>query len=463
MFDFLKTSAPGLKVVIVGCGKVGMALTKQLSEEGHDVTIIDKNANTVNTLAGQFDVMGLVGSGSSYSTLREAGVKEADLFIAVTGSDELNLLCCTIAKQVGEDCAAIARVRDPDYAHETSYLRDKLGLAMIINPEYEAAMEMSRILSLPTALEVNSFAHGQASMVKIRVPEDSVICGKNVAEVNKMVDTPFLITAVEREGEVYIPGGYFTIMAGDILSYVAPRRGTTKFLEAIGYKSNKVSDCMIIGGGKAAYYLGYSLINRGIKVKIIEQSRERCEQLSILLPKAIIINGDGVDQELLKEEGIEYVESFVPLTGIDEVNVLLTLHARTVSKAKVITKVNRIGFNEALNNLELGSVIYPKFLTAEAIVAYVRARRNSINSSNIETLYHMYDSKVEAIEFIVNESKLAGVPLKDLKVKDNLLISFINHRGKIIIPSGNDCIENGDTVMIVTTHHGFMDIEDILE
>ena len=249
-----------------------------------------------------------------------------------------------------------------------------------------------------------------------------------------------------------------------MVSFVTSRKVTTTLLNEIGFTSNSVKNCMIIGGGKAAFYLAERLLAMGVKVKIIEQDRARCEELSLLLPKAIIINGDGIDQELLKEEGIEYAEAFVPLTGIDEVNILLTLHAKDVSRAKVITKINRITFYNVIANLDLGSVIYPRYITSEAIVAYVRARKNSINSSNIDTLYHMYDSRVEAIEFLVDEdSVITNTPLKNLNFKDNVLVSFINHNGKIIIPTGNDVIENGDTVMIVTTHTGFMDIQDALD
>ena len=219
---------------------------------------------------------------------------------------------------------------------------------------------------------------------------------------------------------------------------------------------------MIIGGGKAAYYLAHQLLHAGISVKIIESDRARCEELSVLLPKAIIINGDGTDEELLKEEGIGYVESFVPLTGIDEENIMLTLYARQVSKAKIITKINRINFKEVISKLDLGSLIYPRYITSEAIIAYVRAKKDSMDS-NIETLYHMFDYRAEAIEFRVNEeSEVTGISLADLSLKKNLLISFINRNGSIIIPSGQDCIKVGDTVMIVTTHTGFNDIQDIL-
>lgn len=451
----------GLNIIIVGCGKVGRALVEQLSKEGHYITIIDKNSEKIQSLTNLYDIMGIVGNGASYSVQMEAGIEDADLIISVTDSDELNLLCCTVAKQVG-DCSAIARVRTPDYSKEVSYLRDKLGLAMIINPELEAAKEAARILYLPTALEINSFAHGQAELIKIKVPEGNTIDGMTIAHLGRKIAPNILICAVERDGEVTIPAGDFTIQRGDIISFAASRKVAKQFLEDIGFKTNQVGNTMIIGGGKSTYYLAKLLMNMGIEVKIIESNRQKCEELSILLPKAIIINGDGTDEELLKEEGIETAESFVPLTGIDEENVMLTLYARKVSKAKVITKINRMTFKTVLNDLDLGSVIYPRYITSEAIVAYVRAKRAS-RGSDIETLYHIFDSKAEAIEFrIREESSVTDVCLANLSLKKNLLIAFINRNGKIIIPSGNDCIRVGDTVTIVTIHTGLKDIRDIL-
>lgn len=457
-----KTAKGGLNIIIVGCGKVGTTLVEQLTKEGHDITIIDKNPAKLQSIASLYDVMGIVGNGASYSVQKEAGIAKADLIIAVTESDELNLLCCTVAKRVGE-CAAIARVRKPDYCKEVNYLREKLGLAMIINPELETAKEAARILYLPTALEVNSFAHGQAELVKFKVPVGNVLDGMTIMSLGKDVTNDIVICVIEREGQVYIPSGRFVMHAGDTISFVASRKTTKVFLEHIGFKTNQVRNTLIIGGGSAAYYLADQLLRSGISVKIIEAKKERCEELSLLLPKAIIINGDGTDEELLKEEGLCEAESFVPLTGIDEENIMLTLHARQASKAKVITKINRITFKDVINNLDLGSVIYPKYITSEAIIAYVRAKTDSMNS-NIETLYHMFDHRVEAIEFKVTEkSGVTGTPLSQLSLKDEILISFINRNGTIIIPSGSDSIQVGDTVMIVTTHTGFTDIKDILQ
>ena len=454
-------NSQGLNIIIVGCGKVGATLTEQLVKEGHDITVIDKNPKRIQEITDAFDVMGIVGNGASYSLQLEAGINDADLIIAVTNSDELNLLCCTVATQVG-NCSAIARVRMPDYSKEVNYLQNKLGLAMIINPELETANEAARILYLPSALEVNPFAHNMAEIVKFKIPEGNLLDNTAIAQLGNRIDNDILICAIERNGEIFIPSGNFVMKAGDLLSFVAPIKHTKNFLKEIGFKTNKVKNTMIIGGGKVAYYLAERLLRRGVSVKIIELDKARCEELSLLLPKAIIINGDGTDQELLREEGIESCESFVPLTGIDEENILLTLYAKQVSKAKVITKINRITFSDVIDSLDLGSVLYPKYIIAEAIVAYVRAKKDSMNR-NIETLYHMFDSRVEAIEFNITEpSAVTDIPLKDLRLKKNLLVSLINRNGKVLIPKGMDSIQVGDSVVVVTTHSGFSSITDIL-
>lgn len=451
----------GLNIIIVGCGKVGSTLTEQLSQEDNDITIIDKNPSQIQDVTNLYDVMGIVGNGASYSVLVDAGVQNADLIIAVTDSDELNLLCCMVARQIS-NCATIARVRTPDYSKEIGYLREKLGLTMIINPELEAASEIARILYLPAALEINSFAHGQAEIIKFKVPKDNILDDLSIAELGKRTAMNIIICAVEREDKVYIPSGNFVIKKGDVISFVASRKVAKDFLETIGFETEQVKNTMIIGGGKAAYYLADQLLRMGISAKIIEQNQARCEELSILLPKAIIIHGDGTSEDLLKEEGIQYAESFVPLTGLDEENILLTLYARKVSNAKVVTKINRSNFKDVISELDLGSVIYPRYITSETIIAYVRAMKNSMDS-NIETLYHMFNHRVEAIEFRIEaESEVTNIPLMDLPLKTDLLVCFINRNGKILFPNGKDCLKVGDTVMLVTTHTGFHDIKDIL-
>lgn len=461
MLGISKSIKKGLNILIIGCGKVGRTLVDQLCQEGHDITVVDKNSRKIEELTNLYDVMGVCGNGASFSVQKEAGIQEADLVIAVTESDELNLLCCTVAKQV-TDCSAIARVRTPDYNDDIGYLREKLGLARIINPELEAAKEVARILYLPAALEVNSFAHDQAEIVTIKVPEGNVLNNLKIMDLGKHIKHNILISSVKRAGEVYIPSGTFELKSGDIVSFVGTRRNCARFLKSIGFDTHRVNDTMIVGGGKSSYYLADQLLRAGISVKIIESNAKRCEELSTLLPEAIIINGDGTNEALLREEGLETAESFVPLTGIDEENIMLTLHAKQVSQAKVITKINRITFKNVINELDLGSVIYPKYITSEKILAYVRAKQAS-KDSNIETLYHMPGSKIEAIEFVVTEdSPVTNTSLLELQLKDNLLVCFISRKGRIFIPTGQDCIQVGDEVMIVTTHTGFKDITDIL-
>ena len=454
----------GLNIIIVGCGRVGSTLVEQLSAEGHDITVIDKDAEKIRVLTDLYDIMGVVGNGASFGVQIEAGIKDANLIIAVTESDELNLLCCTVAKRVA-NCAAIARVRDPDYSIEIEYLREKLGLAMIINPELEASREMAKILCLPTALEIESFAHGQAELVKFKISKGNILDGISVASIGARTEN-ILVCAIERGERVFIPKGDDVLMAGDIVAFVAPRKVARAFFKKIGSKSHQVKDTLIVGGGSTAYYLAKQLLHLGTKVTIIEKNKARCERLADLLPGAVIINGDGTDEELLREEGIESVESFVPLTDKDEENIFLNLYANRISKAdiKVITRIKAITFKDIIDNLDLGSLVYPRYITTRAIIAYVRAKKAS-RSSGIETLSYIFNHRVEAIEFRVQDDvdNLTDVRLMDLNLKSNVLITFINRHGKIIIPSGQDCIKPGDTVMIATTQKGFSELTDILD
>mgnify|MGYP002773059795 FL=1 len=452
--------ATGLNIIIVGCGVVGTALVEQLVLENHDITVVDTSPQKVQKITDMYDVMGVVGNGASFSVQKDAGIIDADLIIAVTDSDELNLLCCTVASRVGH-CATIAKVRNPEYSHELNHIKDKLGLAMIVNPEYEASREIYKILCLPTALEVTSFAHGKADLVKIRIPHGNILDGMTLAQLGKSTND-VLICGVERDKQIYIPTGDFELKAGDMISFVAPAKKVSDFFKHIGFKTNKVKNTMIIGGGDAGYYLAKRLSDNGIDVCLIDKDKERCEEIATLLPKVVVINGNGVDEDLLTEEGIQSAESFVTLTGSDEENILLTVHAKQFSNAKLVTKINKIRFKDAINNLDIGSVIYPRYITSEAIIAYVRAK-NASKGSNVETLYHLFDHRVEAVEFKIDkESKVTNIPIMKLKLKDNLLICFIFRRGKVIIPSGQDCILPGDSVMIVTTHTGFNDISNIL-
>ncbi len=452
-----------MNIIIAGCGKVGQTLAEELSyEQEHNITVIDLKSSVVSDITAKLDIMGVVGSGASIDTLREAGIEETDIMIAVTGSDELNLLTCLIAKKAG-NCKTIARVRKPEYSKELNLFKEDLGLAMIINPEQTAASEIARVLRFPTAIQIDTFAKGRIEILKFRIPSESPLDNLKIADMSQKIGCDVLVCGVERGSAVFIPGGDFVLKSGDLISIVASLRNGTDFFKKIGVKTNKVRDTIIVGGGATAYYLANQLIQTGINVKIIEQKPERCEHLCELLPKATIINADGTDNRVLLEEGIEHAESFVALTNIDEENILLSLFAKTKTNGKLVTKINRIAYDNVINNLDLDTTIYPKYITAEYIVRFVRATQNSIGSE-IETMHHILDGKAEALEFRIKEnSPVLGIPLENLNLKKNTLIACIGHNGKIISPRGRDIISVGDTVIVVTTHTGFKEIKDIIE
>ncbi len=458
-----KNARKGLNIVIVGCGKIGSILTEKLYKEGHDVTVVDTKSERLQSMAEQYDIMEVEGNGASFQVQKEAGVENADLFIAVTDKDELNLLCCTVAHFNGK-CAAIARVRTPEYSEEVGFLKSKLDLAMVINPEQQTAHEIARILSLPEALGVNSFARGSVEMVRFKIPEGSILDGKTLIQLGSYSDNDVLICAVERDQEIFIPGGRFVLRSGDVVSFIATMPDARRFFGWIGIRTFAVRKAMIVGGGKTSYYLSRLLIENGIGVKIIEKEISRCDELGELLPQAEIICGDGTNAEVLAEEEIGQADAFIPLTGLDEENIMLTLYAADVSDAKVITKIQRRTFHNVISRLQLGSIIYPREITAEAIVAFVRGMTASRDNDNIETLYHMFDNRVEAVEFSVRaESKATGVMLKDLELRDNTLVACIIREGQSRIPRGQDVIRTGDNVVVVTTHMGLHVLDDILK
>jgi len=451
-----------MKIIIVGCGKIGLSIIKQLIIEKHDITVIDKNPDVINDVTNNYDVMGLVGNGASYSVQKDADVDKTDLLIAVTGSDEFNLLCCLFAKKAG-NCNTIARVRDPLYSKEIQYIKDELGLSMIINPEYAAAVEISRLLRFPSADKIDTFAKGRVELLNLVITPDSPFVDKTLIDVSKRVLSDILICTVERGEDIFIPNGAFIIRAGDKITIVASAINSREFFTRIGYDTHQVKDTMIIGGGRMSFYLAEILLKMGIRVKIVEVKRDKCEVLSENLPKATIINGDATNQEVLNEEGISGCDSFVSLTGIDETNIFLSLFAKTKTNGKVITKIDRISFDDIINTFSAGSLIYPDKIAADYIVSYVRAMQNSIGS-NVETLIKLNGGRVEALEFkILKGSPVVGIPLMQLSLKRDILIACINRKGTIIIPKGQNTIEEGDTVIVVTTKSGLSDIKDILE
>lgn len=450
-----------MNIIIAGCGKVGTNLAETLNQEGHDITLIDKDSEILQSTSNTLDVLGIAGNAASHSILSEAGIDNAHLLIAVTESDELNLLCCLIAKQAG-NCNTIARVRDPIYNKEIAFIKQKLGLSMVINPEFAAADEIRNILQFPSAARVDSFSKGRVKILKHQIEPGCMLDNMSLMQISNKLHCNVLICAVERGDEVIIPSGDFILKAHDVIFISATTQHYSAFFKAIGYNVHQVKNVMIIGGSTIAFYLAKMLMEINIEVKIIEKSRSRCEELSMQLPKAIIINADATDKDVLIEEGIENAQSFVALTNLDEENIMLALFARSVSKAKLVTKVKRLTFEHVVSELHLDSVISPKHITSEHIIQYVRAFENSLGS-NVETLYKLIENKAEALEFYVRErSELVNVPLQDLELKPNLLISCIVRSGQIITPCGQDYIMVGDTVIVVTSHIGLQDIKDIL-
>lgn len=451
-----------MNIIIIGCGKVGLTLAEQLGRENHNLVLVDTSIERMQSISEDLDALKLIGNGASINIQMEAGVETADVLIAVTESDELNLLCCLIAKKAGH-CNTIARVRNPVYSHEIGFIKEKLGISVIINPELAAALEISRILRFPSAIKIDTFAKGRVELLKFKIKAEFSLNGLSVMDIDSQFRCDVLICGVERGDMVAIPDGNFILRDDDTVSILATPGNSMKFFRKIGIQTNQVKNTMIVGGGTIAYYLAKQLTAMRIKVKIVEKEKKRCEQLDELLGDALIVNGDGTDKRLLLEEGLKEAESFVTLTNMDEENILLSLFAKDNSKAKLVTKVNRIAFDELISKMDIGSTIYPKYITADIIVRYVRAMHNSIGS-NVETLYHILDGRAEALEFTIKEeSAVIGIPLMDLDLKDNLLIGSIHRNNEVHIPRGQDSILLGDTVIVVTTHEGLHDIRDILK
>ena len=452
-----------MNIIIAGCGKVGRALAEQLSREKHDITVIDRKPEAIQQITNIADVRGVVGNGASFEIQMDAGIDTADLMIAVTDADEVNLLCCLIAKKAG-GCQTIARVRNPVYHHEIHHIKDDLGLSMVINPEWAAAMEMARLLRFPSAIDIDTFANGRIELLRFQLEEQNPLCNNKIKDLHMLSRCEVLICIVERGNEVLIPSGEVELKAGDMISVVASPVNASRFFKTIGIETNQVKNTMIIGGGKISFYLAKRLLEMGIQVKIIEKDRDACERLYEILPKAMIINGDGTDRELLAEEGLAKAEGFAALTNMDEENVMLALYAKSMSKAKKITKINRNTFDTIIGSLNIGSLIYPKHITSETILQYVRAMQNSIGS-NVETLYRLVDGNAEALEFVIKgKSEVTDIPLQELQLKPHILVCAINRKGKIIIPKGQDCIQEGDSVVIITTDCGaYKDMRDIMK
>ncbi|MDO4458756.1 MAG: Trk system potassium transporter TrkA [Clostridia bacterium] len=450
-----------MKIIILGCGKVGTALAGRLSEENHSITVIDNRSEKVDYCTEKFDVMGIVGNGSSISVLNEAGLNEADVFISVTGTDEVNLLCCMFAKKAGK-CRAIARVRNPEYFKEMDFIQEQLGITTTINPEMATAREIYQLLMFPGALKIDSFAEGKARIIKFQLDEAPILRGTCLRDIALRLKENILICCVQRGQSVIIPDGDFVLHRNDIISFISTPESATHFFKTIGVETKPVRNSLIVGGGRIGYYLAHSLIESGVDVRLIDIDKKKCNELSVSLPKATILKGDATDREFLIQEGLELTDSFVSLTGLDEENIMLGLFASQHSRAKVVTKVNRLEFDDILQNLDIGSTVFPKHITSDFIIQYVRALETKAGST-LKTMYRILDDRVEALEFtITKDSAFTGVPLHELMLKPNTLIACINRGGKIIIPRGSDTIKVGDSVIVVTLEHGHEDFRDFV-
>ena len=454
-----------MKIAIIGDGKVGHRLTRQLSEEDYDVGLIDQNEGKLQEAVNRLDILCITGDGADAEVQKEAGVPEADLVIACASTDELNMFSCLLARKLGAR-HTIARVRNPVYFRQIGLLKEDLRLSMAVNPELTVAEEISRILIYPDTAKVETFMKGKADLLEFIVRERSHLDGLSLAEIYQKFKVRVLVCAVRRGNEVFIPDGDFVVHYGDRLHIVAAHRYMKDFFQFIEKKRplRKGKRVLICGGGRVGYYLARRLLELGMLVKIIEKDPVKCEDLCQALPRATVIHGNASDQELLTEEGIDEADALVALTGVDEENIILTLYAKSRGVDKVVAKVNEDSRAQLGEELGIDGIVAAKEATADAIMSYVRARQNSYQSSNVESMYELVDDKVEALEFYIREdTDYTYVPLKDLPVKKNNLIACIGRKRDIIIPGGEDMIKPGDSVIVVTTRKKVQNIEDILE
>lgn len=451
-----------MKIVVAGCGKIGQTVIGSLVAEGHDLVAIDSDNEVLGELSNIYDIMTICGNCADSDVLDEISIDEAELFVALTGSDELNMLSCFIAKRMGAS-NTIARIRNPEYNDDSLvFLRKELGLSMSINPDMLTASELFNILKLPSAVKIEHFSRRNFEMIELIIRNDSGLNGVKLADMKGRYGSKVLICAVQRGENVYIPDGNFVLQAGDKISVSADHADINKLLKALAIHRKQSRNVMIMGGSKSAFYLAKMLINSGASVKIIEQDAERCEKLCEELPQAMIIHGNGAQQELLLEEGLRSMDAFVTLTGMDEENILISIYANANGVPTVISKVNRPELATLGAKLGLDCIVSPKSVTADIFVRYARALENSMGS-NVETLYKIMDGMAEALEFRVQpDSAITDVQLKDLKIKKNILIAGIIRGKKIIIPGGNDVIFGDDKVIVVSRDHKLNDIEDIL-
>ena len=450
-----------MKIIIVGDGKIGFGLTERLAKDGHDIVVIDRNAKVLETCQQAVDVMAVQGNGASMEVLKEAGIENAQLLIAATSSDEINILCCIMASKMSP-VHTIARVRNPEYSKQLGFMQEEMGLSMTFSPEIETSREISTLLQFPSFLKRDRFANGKVEIVEIRITANSVLCGQPLSKLYELVKVKVLVCAVERSNQAYIPTGSFTLEENDNIYVTAGSRHLSQLIKNLGLMRDRVKQVMIIGGSKTAYYLAAQLIAGNMGVTIIEQNPERCRELADMLPKANIIEGDGSKQDVLDEEGISSADALVTLTDIDEENLIIALSAVQRGVPKVIAKINRTEYTDTFHHLGVDTFINPMQLTCARIVRYVRAMENS-GEGSIQALHYIVGGKAEALEFHVNaDTRFRGVSLAEIKLRENILIASITHGNQTIIPGGGDSFAAGDTVVVVTlAEQRILDMNDI--
>ena len=453
-----------MKIIIVGGGKVGLALAQQLSD-GNSITVIDQNPKLLEHIINVHDVMGVCGNGASAAVQEEADVPHANLLIATASSDELNILVCLVAKKLGVQ-HTIARIRNPEYEKQLRSMRAELGLSMAINPERATAREISRVLRFPNAVKLESFSKGRLELVEYRLPEGTSLNGTQLSSLYKNLRVRVLICAVARKGETIIPAGDFVLQAGDTIYLTSSPKQLEQFFRHLGVFKRKASSVIIIGASNIGYYLASSLLDMGMSVKIIDQNHDRCVQLAERLPRALVIHGDGTDSELLREEGLDKTDGFVAITGMDEANILLAMSAANQTEGcKVVAKINRKSLSDLVSAQSMiDSVVSTGAVTAELILQYVRAMQNA-TGSQVKTLHRLIGGTVEALEFTVREdAPFIGVPLSQLKLRPGILVAgIVRQNGKIVIPTGADALNRNDDVIVVTADTDLRDIRNILQ
>lgn len=450
-------------ITIIGLGKVGKILTNYLSQEGHDVVVIDQNNQKVEDIVNQYDVLGIVGNGATNDILTEAGVDHADMVISVTTSDELNILSGMICKRLGAK-NVIARVRNPEYSRQGKFMRDELGFSMIINPEAEASAEIQRMISFPSAMKIDTFANGKIELIELKLTKNIKVNGLKLSELSTVTKASVLLCAVKRGEEVIIPNGDFLLNEGDHIYITGAHRDLTKFCLDVGFSSSRINNVMIIGGSTIAYYLIRQLSVLGIRTKIIERDHLKCVDLAQKLTYTTVIEADGSNQDILLEEGIQKCDVLVSLTGLDEENIILGLLAKQLGVKKSIAKVKRMALGSLLDRMDIDNIVDPKSIVASQILGHIRAMESTDELSGVQTLYKIVNDQVEALEFVVSEKTMCiHQPLKDIRLKKHILIAGISRNNEMIIPRGNDALEVGDRVIIVTLESKIHNLNDIFE